>query len=86
MRGETSVESIVWDARLASPESAGPGPIAPDVAERRLSALAAAVREHEGRVRAQIGGPRPHDRVLHARLRQILGATDGDRKPLISRR
>jgi hypothetical protein len=77
MRDEASVESIVWDARLEHP---GPGqakPLAPEpeLAERRLSALTAAVREHEGRVRAQIGGPRPHDRVLHSRLRQILGAT-----------
>jgi hypothetical protein len=85
MRGETSVESIVWDARLASPQPAlakrgisepaisDAAPPEPVLAERRLSALAAAVREHEGRVRAQIGGPRPHDRILHTRLRQILG-------------
>jgi hypothetical protein len=77
MRGETSVESIVWDARLAPPEPESDVPVPPErgLAERHLSALATAVREHEGRVRRQIGGPRPHDRVLHARLRQILGST-----------
>lgn len=77
MRGETSVESIVWDARLASPAPESDTAAPPDrgLAERRLSALAAAVREHEGRVKRQIGGPRPHDRILHARLRQILGST-----------
>jgi hypothetical protein len=45
-----------------------------ELAERRLSALAQAVREHEARVRGQIGGPRPHDALLHHRLRQILGS------------
>lgn len=45
-----------------------------ELAERRLSALAGAVREHESRVRAQIGAPRAHDLALHRRLRQILGA------------
>ena len=45
-----------------------------ELAERRLSALAQAVREHEARVRAQIGAPRAHDLALHRRLRQILGA------------
>jgi hypothetical protein len=82
MRGESSIESIVWDARLEPPQrglaepslSGEPALPEPVLAERRLSALAAAVREHEGRVRAQIGGPRPHDRILHTRLRQILGS------------
>ena len=45
-----------------------------ELAERRLSALAQAVREHEARVRAEIGGPRPYDALLHRRLRQILGS------------
>ena len=44
------------------------------LAERRLSALAAAVRQHEAVGRATIGGPRPHDALLHRRLREILGA------------
>jgi hypothetical protein len=81
MRREIQVESIVWDARLEplEPGLAQPGLVEPglpeaELADRRLAALAAAVREHEGRVRAQIGGPRPHDRILHTRLRQILGA------------
>jgi hypothetical protein len=81
MRDRTSIESIVWDARLepsepapAHRELAAAEPGDAGVAERRLAALAAAVREHEGRVRAQLGGPRPHDRILHTRLRQILGA------------
>ena len=45
-----------------------------DLAERRLVALARAVREHEAVGRATIGGPRPHDALLHRRLREILGA------------
>lgn len=45
-----------------------------ELAERRLSALAHAVREHEAVGRATIGGPRPHDALLHRRLREILGA------------
>jgi hypothetical protein len=46
-----------------------------EIAERRLSALAAAVRQHEAVGRATIGGPRPHDALLHRRLREILGAS-----------
>jgi hypothetical protein len=45
-----------------------------ELAERRLSALAQVVREHEARVRRQIGGVRPHDALLHHRLREILGS------------
>jgi hypothetical protein len=45
-----------------------------ELAERRLAALAQAVREHEARVRAQIGGPRPYDALLHRGLREILGS------------
>jgi hypothetical protein len=45
-----------------------------DRAERRLSALAHAVRQHEAVGRATIGGPRPHDALLHRRLREILGS------------
>jgi hypothetical protein len=45
-----------------------------EVAERRLAALAHAVRQHEAVGRASIGGPRPHDALLHRRLREILGA------------
>ena len=46
-----------------------------EIAERRLAALAAAVRQHEAVGRATIGGPRPHDALLHRRLREILGAS-----------
>jgi hypothetical protein len=44
------------------------------LAERRLAALAYAVRQHEAVGRATIGGPRPHDALLHRRLREILGS------------
>lgn len=46
-----------------------------NLAERRFSALAAAVREHEASVRRrQIGGSvRPQDASLYRRLRQICG-------------
>jgi hypothetical protein len=44
-----------------------------DLAERRFSALAAAVREHEGQARGQVQGLRPYDAALYRRLRQICG-------------
>ena len=43
------------------------------VAERRFSALAAAVREHEANVRRREYSMRPQDQYLYRRLRQILG-------------
>ena len=43
------------------------------VAERRFSALAAAVREHEANVRRREFAMRPQDQHLYRRLRQILG-------------
>jgi len=43
------------------------------VAERRFSALAAAVREHEANVRRREYAMRPQDQHLYKRLRQILG-------------
>jgi hypothetical protein len=43
------------------------------VAERRFSALAAAVREHQTRATRQYLGERPHDAALYRRLRQICG-------------
>ena len=49
------------------------------VAERRLSALAAAVREHEANVRRREFQIRPQDRALYRRLRQICGL--GDESP-----
>jgi hypothetical protein len=45
-----------------------------NLAERRFSALAAAVREHEASVRRrELGAPRPQDASLYRRLRQICG-------------
>jgi hypothetical protein len=45
-----------------------------NLAERRFSALAAAVREHESSVRRrELGAPRPQDASLYRRLRQICG-------------
>jgi hypothetical protein len=43
-----------------------------NLVERRFSALAAAVRAHEARVRRQVSGARPYDLVLYRRMRQIL--------------
>ena len=42
-------------------------------AERRFSALAAAVREHEANVRRREYGIRASDQALYRRLRQICG-------------
>jgi hypothetical protein len=45
-----------------------------ELAERRLGALALAVREHEDAARGQsASAARPHDRQLYRRLRQICG-------------
>jgi hypothetical protein len=44
-----------------------------NLAERRFSALAAAVREHEASVRRREYGMRPQDSSLYRRLRQICG-------------
>jgi hypothetical protein len=45
-----------------------------NLAERRFSALAAAVREHEASVRRNdLGVQRPQDASLYRRLRQICG-------------
>jgi hypothetical protein len=41
--------------------------------ERRFSALAAAVREHEASVRRRQAAVRPQDQALYRRLRQICG-------------
>jgi hypothetical protein len=42
-------------------------------AERKLSALAHAIREHESELRRRPLGVRPPDASLYKRLRQILG-------------
>jgi hypothetical protein len=45
-----------------------------ELAERRLAALALAVRQHEDAARRQSASPaRPYDRQLYRRLRQICG-------------
>jgi hypothetical protein len=44
-----------------------------NVAERRFSALASAVREHEASVRRREYGMRSSDQALYRRLRQICG-------------
>jgi hypothetical protein len=46
------------------------------LAERRFSALAAAVREHEANVRRREFQIRPQDQALYRRLRQICGLGD----------
>ena len=47
-----------------------------NLAERRFSALAAAVREHEANVRRRELSMRPQDQTLYRRLRQICGDED----------
>ena len=54
-----------------------------NLAERRFSALAAAVREHEANVRRREFQMRPQDQALYRRLRQICGL---DEAPTASRR
>lgn len=44
-----------------------------NVAERRFSALAAAVRQHEALVRRREYSMRAQDQALYRRLRQICG-------------
>jgi hypothetical protein len=44
-----------------------------NIAERRFSALASAVREHEALVRRRQYGIRAQDQALYRRLRQICG-------------
>lgn len=48
-----------------------------ELAARRLSALAAAVRDHERSAARQVVGPRPYDELLYRRLRQISGEAPG---------
>lgn len=44
-----------------------------NLAQRRFSALAAAVREHEALIRRREHAVRPQDASLYRRLRQICG-------------
>ena len=49
-----------------------------EIMERRLLALADAVRQHEGAAGGQIGvGARPHDRRLYEHLHQICDERSG---------
>jgi len=48
------------------------GAVQQRIADRRFTALAAAVREHEARASGQTTGARPHDVALYRRLRQII--------------
>ena len=45
----------------------------PSTTDQRLSALAAAIRDHESRGRHAAVPARPQDMVLYRRLRQICG-------------
>ena len=44
-----------------------------NLAERRFSALAAAVRQHEAATKREVPGVRPEDAALYRKLRQICG-------------
>ena len=71
--------SPVWliegGAAMAEAEvpSADPQPRLPSSADQRLSALAAAIREHESRGRHSAMPARPQDMLLYRRLRQVCG-------------
>jgi len=71
--------SPVWliegGAAMAEGElpSDGPQPRFPSSTDQRLSALAAAIREHESRGRHAAVPARPQDMLLYRRLRQICG-------------
>jgi hypothetical protein len=54
-------------------EGSGESPRFPSSPDQRLSALAAAVREHESRNRHTAMAARPQDMALYRRLRQICG-------------
>jgi hypothetical protein len=49
-----------------------------NLAQRRFSALAAAVREHEANVRRRGFQTRTHDEALYRRLRQICGLAESE--------
>jgi len=71
--------SPVWliEGGTAIAEAEVPGealqPRFPSTADQRLSALAAAVRDHESRGRHAAMPARPQDMLLYRRLRQICG-------------
>ena len=47
------------------------GMVQRELSERRFSALASAIREHEVRAGAHLVTERPHDQALYRRLRQL---------------
>ena len=63
------------EAEVPSPEAGNgtPAPRFPETSDQRLSALAAAVRDHESRGRHNAMPARPQDLMLYRRLRQICG-------------
>lgn len=71
--GATAIEDVVSPAEGHPAAEPGSERRASerDPAERRLVALAAAVREHESSVRFQAVPARPYDLTLYRRLRQI---------------
>jgi hypothetical protein len=54
-------------------EGDAPEPRPPASTDQRVSALAAAIRDHESRSRHNAVPARPEDLVLYRRLRQICG-------------
>ena len=68
--GASMAEAEVHDEGERGGESLPRFPSSPD---QRLSALAAAVREHESRNRHTAMPARPQDMALYRRLRQICG-------------
>jgi hypothetical protein len=77
--------SPVWliegGAAIAEVEAPGDGSASgsrfPSSTDQRLSALAAAIREHESRGRYAAMPARPQDMQLYRRLRQICGEQRG---------
>jgi hypothetical protein len=75
--GATAADSL--DADSGDGGRSASQPRFPGSAERRFSALAAAVRDHESRGRHHAIPARPEDLALYRRLRQICGADPGAR-------
>jgi hypothetical protein len=69
--GATAAEGLGADAEEVGRN--GSQPRFPGSPDRRLSALAAAVRDHESRARHHAMPARPEDLMLYRRLRQICG-------------
>jgi hypothetical protein len=77
--GATTLDGDETTSELARASLAGTADLDNDpisdrnVAERRLAALAAAIRDHESRKRHTAVPARPEDLVLYRRLRQVCG-------------